>query len=198
MAYCSSHVAETGSGRNHPVEATWDEVAHLHFARVYRHAYRLTGNRPDAEDLTQEVFVRVFRNLAGFTPGTFEGWVYRITTNLFLDWVRRRRHIRLEPLTDAVQLAGGSTPDQEFEARTFGPDVRSALGGLAPGSLAVVMLHDVDGFTYDEIAMALGIQPGTVASRLHRARAQLRAALSRNLHATEGPAAASRSPLAPA
>jgi RNA polymerase sigma-70 factor (ECF subfamily) len=176
MAYCSSHVADVG--RNLAVESTWDEVARLHFARVYRHAYRLTGNRPDAEDLTQEVFIRVFRNLAGFTPGSFEGWVYRITTNLFLDWVRRRRRVRLEPLSDTVQLAGGSTPDREFEVRTFEPDLRSALGCLAPGFLAVVILHDVDGFTYDEIAIALGIQPGTVASRLHRARAQLRAALS--------------------
>jgi RNA polymerase sigma-70 factor (ECF subfamily) len=178
MAYRSSHVAEAGAGRICSVESTWDEVARLHFARVYRHAYRLTGNQPDAEDLTQEVFVRVFRNLASFTPGSFEGWVHRITKNLFLDWVRRRCRIRLEPLTDAVQVAGGSTPDQEFEVRTFEPQLRSALGRLAPGFLAVVVLHDVDGFTYEEIAMALGIQPGTVASRLHRARAQLRAALS--------------------
>ena len=178
MAYCRTHVAEAGASRTSSVESTWDEVARLHFTRVYRHAYRLTGNRPDAEDLTQEVFVRVFRNLASFTPGSFEGWMYRITSNLFLDWVRRRRRIRLEPLTDAGHLAGGSTPDQELEVRTLEPDLRSALSRLTPGFLAVVMLHDVDGFTYDEIAMALGIQPGTVASRLHRARAQLRAALS--------------------
>jgi RNA polymerase sigma factor (sigma-70 family) len=178
MAYCSSHVAEAGAGRTLSVESTWDEMARLHFARVYRHAYRLTGNRPDAEDLTQEVFVRVFRNLASFTPGTVEGWMYRITKNLFLDWVRRGRRIRIEPLTDTVQPAGGSTPDQELEVRTFEPDLRCALGRLPPGFLAVVILHDIDGFTYEEIARTLGIQPGTVASRLHRARAQLRAALS--------------------
>src|ERR1700754_4881474 len=63
---------------------TWDEIVDQHSDRVYRLAYRLTGNRPDAEDLTQEVFVRVFRSLSTYTPGTFEGWLHRITTNLFL------------------------------------------------------------------------------------------------------------------
>ena len=73
---------------------SWDEVVRTHSARVYRLAYRLTGNAHDAEDLTQEVFVRVFRSLSSYTPGTFEGWLHRITTNLFLDGVRRapRRH----------------------------------------------------------------------------------------------------------
>ena len=64
---------------------SWDEVVRTHSARVYRLAYRLTGNPHDAEDLTQEVFVRVFRSLSTYTPGTFEGWLHRITTNLFLD-----------------------------------------------------------------------------------------------------------------
>ena len=64
---------------------TWDEIVEQHSARVFRLAYRLTGNRHDAEDLTQEVFVRVFRSLDTYTPGTFEGWLHRITTNLFLD-----------------------------------------------------------------------------------------------------------------
>ena len=70
---------------------SWDEVVRNHGDRVYRLAFRLSGNRADAEDLTQETFVRVFRSLSDFTPGTFEGWLHRITTNLFLDMVRRRR-----------------------------------------------------------------------------------------------------------
>ena len=71
------------------IPPTWEEVVREHSARVYRLAYRLTGNQHDAEDLTQEVFVRVFRSLSSYTPGTFEGWLHRITTNLFLDQVRR-------------------------------------------------------------------------------------------------------------
>ena len=76
------------------VPPSWDEIVRAHSARVYRLAYRLTGNQHDAEDLTQEVFVRVFRSLATYTPGTFEGWLHRITTNLFLDMARRRQRIR--------------------------------------------------------------------------------------------------------
>ncbi|MBO0776310.1 MAG: sigma-70 family RNA polymerase sigma factor, partial [Actinobacteria bacterium] len=77
---------------------SWEEVVREHSARVYRLAYRLTGNPHDAEDLTQEVFVRVFRALPTYTPGTFEGWLHRITTNLFLDLARRRQRIRFEGL----------------------------------------------------------------------------------------------------
>ncbi|HEY5049510.1 MAG TPA: sigma-70 family RNA polymerase sigma factor, partial [Acidothermaceae bacterium] len=79
---------------------SWDDVVRTHGARVYRLAYRLTGNAHDAEDLTQDVFVRVFRSLGSYTPGTFEGWLHRITTNLFLDMVRRRARIRFESLAD--------------------------------------------------------------------------------------------------
>src|SRR6478736_8562410 len=83
--------AEVDKGRDDDAQQgvpTWDEIVERHSDRVYRLAYRLTGNRPDAEDLTQEVFVRVFRSLSTYTPGTFEGWLHRITTNLFLDGAR--------------------------------------------------------------------------------------------------------------
>src|SRR6187455_3603714 len=82
------------------VPPTWEEVVEQHSARVYRLAYRLTGNPHDAEDLTQDVFVRVFRSLSSYTPGTFEGWLHRITTNLFLDQVRRKQRIRLDALPE--------------------------------------------------------------------------------------------------
>ena len=75
---------------------TWAELVRDHSAQVYRLAYRLTGNRHDAEDLTQDVFVRVFKSIHNFQPGTLEGWLHRITTNLFLDSARRRQRIRME------------------------------------------------------------------------------------------------------
>ena len=81
-------------------DLSWGEIVERHSDRVYRLAYRLTGNRADAEDLTQEVFVRVFRSLDTFTPGTFEGWLHRITTNLFLDQARRKQRIRFDALSD--------------------------------------------------------------------------------------------------
>src|SRR6476660_9801391 len=79
---------------------TWEQIVTDHSARVYRLAYRLTGNSHDAEDLTQEVFVRVFRSLHTYTPGTMEGWLHRITTNLFLDQARRKQRIRFDALSD--------------------------------------------------------------------------------------------------
>ena len=90
---------------------SWDEVVREHSGRVYRLAYRLTGTVHDAEDLTQDVFVRVFRSLSSYTPGTFEGWLHRITTNLFLDGVRRKQRIRFDALADdAAERVSGREP----------------------------------------------------------------------------------------
>ena len=159
---------------------TWDEVVRDHSARVYRLAYRLTGNTHDAEDLTQEVFVRVFRSLSSYTPGTFEGWLHRITTNLFLDMARRRQRIRFEGLGDetAARLGDGArSPADAFDDRHLDSDIQAALKALAPEYRAAVILCDIEGLSYEEIADALGIKLGTVRSRIHRGRAQLRAAL---------------------
>jgi RNA polymerase sigma factor (sigma-70 family) len=159
---------------------SWDDLVRQHSSRVYRLAYRLTGNQHDAEDLTQEVFVRVFRSLPSYTPGTFEGWLHRITTNLFLDMARRRQRIRFEGLGDqAVGLLRDDepTPAQAFDARHLDTDVQQALEALAPEYRAAVVLCDIEGLSYEEIASTLGVKLGTVRSRIHRGRAQLRAAL---------------------
>src|SRR5712675_2081615 len=114
---------------------TWEEIVREHSARVYRLAYRLTGNSHDAEDLTQEVFVRVFRSLSSYTPGTFEGWLHRITTNLFLDMARRRQRIRFEGLGDdtAQRLPGNEpTPAQAFDDSHLDPEIQAALDELPP------------------------------------------------------------------
>ena len=159
---------------------SWDEVVRTHSARVYRLAYRLTGNPHDAEDLTQEVFVRVFRSLATYTPGTFEGWLHRITTNLFLDLARRRQRIRFEGLGQDVEgrVPGGDpTPAEAFDDRHLDSDIQTALRHLAPEYRAAVVLCDIEGLSYEEIAATLGVKIGTVRSRIHRGRAQLRDAL---------------------
>ncbi|MFD0278446.1 RNA polymerase sigma factor SigE [Kitasatospora sp. NPDC127111] len=159
---------------------TWEEIVEAHSARVYRLAYRLTGNQHDAEDLTQEVFVRVFRSLSTYTPGTFEGWLHRITTNLFLDMVRRRQRIRFDALGDdaAERLASREpSPAQVFSDTHFDADVQQALDTLAPEFRAAVVLCDIEGLSYEEIAATLGVKLGTVRSRIHRGRSHLRAAL---------------------
>ena len=163
---------------------SWEDVVRDHSARVYRLAYRLTGNQHDAEDLTQEVFVRVFRSLSSYTPGTFEGWLHRITTNLFLDVVRRKARIRFDPLPEDAErlpstgLSSTGNPAQVYDDTHFDPDVQAALDALPPDFRAAVVLCDLEGLSYEEIAATLGIKIGTVRSRIHRGRAQLRASLA--------------------
>ncbi len=160
----------------------WAEIVTEHSARVYRLAYRLTGNRHDAEDLTQETFVRVFRSLGTYQPGSFEGWLHRITTNLFLDDVRRRRRVRIDPWGDGtdrlVDPDGAATPERGFEHGNLDTDVQRALDALPPEFRAAVVLCDMEGLSYEEIGVTLGIKLGTVRSRIHRGRAQLREALA--------------------
>ncbi|GAA3954883.1 RNA polymerase sigma factor SigE [Actinomadura viridis] len=159
---------------------TWEEIVSEHSTRVFRLAYRLTGNRHDAEDLTQDVFIRVFRSLSSYSPGTFEGWLHRITTNLFLDRARRKQRIRFDALADdaAERLQGREpSPAQALDERILDADIQSALDALAPEYRAAVVLCDIEGLTYEEIAASLGVKMGTVRSRIHRGRAQLRTAL---------------------
>jgi RNA polymerase sigma-70 factor (ECF subfamily) len=160
---------------------SWEQVVREHSGRVYRLAYRLTGNVHDAEDLTQEVFVRVFRSLSSYTPGTFEGWLHRITTNLFLDGVRRKKRVRFDPLgEDAHERVAGREPDPSrvYEDTHLDDDVQAALDALSPEFRAAVVLCDIEGLSYEEVAATLGIKLGTVRSRIHRGRSQLRTALA--------------------
>lgn len=160
---------------------SWAELVAAHADSVYGLAYRLTGNKHDAEDLTQETFMRVFRSLKSYRPGTFEGWLHRITTNLFLDMVRHRQVIRMEALPENYDRVPGTlkTPEQAVDDATLDPDLEVALAELQPDYRAVVVLCDVVGLTYEEIASTLGIKMGTVRSRIHRARSSLRASLER-------------------
>jgi len=160
---------------------TWDEIVDRHAERVHRLAYRLTGNAADAEDLTQDVFVRVFRSLDTYKPGTFEGWLHRVTTNLFLDGARRRQRIRFDALSDerAERLHSTvSAPHEQYADRTFDADVEAALAALPPDFRAAVVLCDIEGLSYDEIAEILDAKLGTVRSRIHRGRAMLRRSLA--------------------
>jgi RNA polymerase sigma-70 factor (ECF subfamily) len=179
----SADQPKSGSDRDNAdwVAPSWDEIVRTHADRVYRLAYRLSGNRSDAEDLTQETFVRVFRSLADYTPGTFEGWLHRITTNLFLDMVRRRQKIRFDALAED---AGDRLPSEEpgperaYEQNNLDPEIQRALDALPADFRAAVVLCDLEGLTYEEIALTLDVKVGTVRSRIHRGRVLLREALA--------------------
>jgi RNA polymerase sigma-70 factor (ECF subfamily) len=161
---------------------SWDELVRQHADRVYRLAYRLSGNQYDAEDLTQETFIRVFRSVQNYQPGTFEGWLHRITTNLFLDMVRRRNRIRMEALPDDYERvpADDPNPEQIYHDSRLGPDLQAALDSLPPEFRAAVVLCDIEGLSYEEIGATLGVKLGTVRSRIHRGRQALRDHLARH------------------
>ena len=160
---------------------TWGELVREHADSVYRLAYRLTGDKHDAEDLTQETFMRVFRNVSKYQPGTFEGWLHRITTNLFMDMVRHRAKIRMEALPEDYERvpAVTMTPDEAYSASVLDPALQAALDELSPDFKVAVVLCDVVGMSYEEIADTLGVKMGTVRSRIHRGRTQLRQSLER-------------------
>lgn len=158
-------------------------------SHVYHIAYRMAGNDADAKDLTQEAFVRVLRALRSIDPGAnLDSWLYRIVTNLFIDLLRRRPKVRLESL-DAPQatLKGGevvrevaderANPEADVVEAQMDAEVQRALMALHPDLRAVVVLSDIEGYAYEEIAVMLRIPVGTVKSRLHRARRTLQAAL---------------------
>ena len=172
----------------HAPELTWDSIVENHSARVYRLALHLTGNPHEAEDLTQDVFVRVFNSLSRYQPGTFEGWLHRITTNLFLDRVRRKKRIRFDWIGDDDNTVATSDsfdrhersgqPEDAFDMGNLDEDIMAALSDLQPEYRAAVVLSDIEGLSYEEIAATLGIKMGTVRSRLSRARARLRESLA--------------------
>lgn len=159
---------------------TWQELVRDHSAQVYRLAYRLTGNAYDAEDLTQDVFVKVFKSIHTFRPGTLEGWLHRITTNLFLDQARRRQRIRMDALSVAPDHVWGSTagPEDDYVDAALDGDVSAALKALSPEQRVAVVLCDIEGLSYEEIAAVLDVKVGTVRSRIARGRAALREALA--------------------
>lgn len=177
-------------------DLTWQSIVEQHAGRVYRLAYHLTGNKHDAEDLTQDVFVRVFNSLSQYKPGTFEGWLHRITTNLFLDRMRRKTRIRFDFMADDDAAVATSDsfdreersgqPEDAFEMANLGDDIVEALADLPPEYRAAVVLSDIEGLSYEEIAATLGIKLGTVRSRLSRARARLRDSLAHHAPTRQG------------
>ncbi|HUG32012.1 MAG TPA: sigma-70 family RNA polymerase sigma factor [Acidimicrobiia bacterium] len=159
------------------IPLTWEEVARVYGRKIYNFAYRLTGNPDDAHDLVQEVLLRVRRGLATYQPGSFEGWLWRITRNAFLDDVRRQKRRPTAPLPDEVdrwELASSESADDEYARISLGDDIQKALLELPVDFREAVVLCDVVGLSYEEIAHAVAVPIGTVRSRIHRGRKMLK------------------------
>lgn len=174
--------------------AAFEELVQRHQAQIYRVAYRLAGNHDDAEDLAQEAIVEAFRAFDRYQPGTyFDRWLYRIMSRTYIDTVRRRNRrpfVSLDAPMSAegdplVSVLGDSSQDPQQLTETVDLDgaIQAALDRLPEEFRAAVVLADIEGLSYDEVAVALRCPVGTVRSRLHRARQMLRAALGPRLRA---------------
>jgi RNA polymerase sigma-70 factor (ECF subfamily) len=162
------------------VVPTWEEIARDQGRFIYTVAYRLTGSASDADDLVQDVLLRVQRGLATYTPGNLRGWLSRITTNAFLDSVRRAKRRPTSALPDDIDrvLPASAAADVDSASRRLPEDLQDALLELPAEFRAAVVLSDVVGLAYQDVADALSVPVGTVRSRIHRGRSRLREILA--------------------
>lgn len=162
-------------------DAAWEQLVRLHTRHVYALCYRFTGSAGESQDLTQEVFLRVFRTLKTFrsAEGSFATWLTRVTRNLLIDHYRRTRHDRA---TDSIedqlptleqQGAVDTRPDRALAGREASEILQMALQKLSPDLREAVILRDLQEMEYREIAEVLSIPEGTVKSRINRGRAEL-------------------------
>jgi RNA polymerase sigma-70 factor (ECF subfamily) len=169
-------------------EAACSELVEEHQRLVFQLALNLLGDAQEALDLSQEVFLRVFRTLPTFRgQSALRTWIYRITVNQAknrLRWWRRRRRGQQVSLDDHIRDHGElatesatASPDRVFRQKELGDRLRTALDSLPFDQKTALVLREVDGLSYEEIAFSLGVAVGTVKSRLARARESLRAEL---------------------
>ena len=159
----------------------WEELVRRHSRRVFNLCYRFTGNSTEAEDLSQEVFLRLYKTLASYKPafGAFPTWLTSVTRNLLVDNYRRtRRDRQTDSIDDAMpQLeekhSSARAPDKLAEATELSVQLQRGLARLSPELRESVILRDLQGLEYNEIQVVLQVPEGTVKSRINRGRIEL-------------------------
>ena len=163
-------------------EAAWEELVRQHTRQVYGLCFRFTNSSQEAQDLTQEVFLRVFKTIKTFrsAEGSFGTWLARVTRNLLIDHYRRTRQQRVTdsiedqlPVLEQAGAAGAGRPDQALAGREASEILQATLQKLSPDLREAVILRDLQEMEYREIAEVLEIPEGTVKSRINRGRAEL-------------------------
>ena len=153
---------------------TWEDVARDYGHFLYNVAYRLAGNDADAQDVVQESLVRIRKGLETYQPGSFKGWLSRIVTNVFLDEMRRRKRRPADALPDDPERVLPTSPAADEATDDLSDDIQCALRSIPEEFRTAVVLCDVVGMSYEEIAESQGVAVGTVRSRIHRGRRLLR------------------------
>jgi RNA polymerase sigma-70 factor (ECF subfamily) len=163
-------------------EAAWEELVRAHTRQVYGLCFRFTGSGSEAQDLTQDVFMRVFKTIKSFrsTEGSFTTWLARVTRNLLIDHYRRTRQERVTdsieeqlPVLQEVGAGAAVRPDHQVAGREASEILQATLQKLSPDLREAVILRDLQELEYREIADVLSIPEGTVKSRINRGRAEL-------------------------
>ncbi|HWD37587.1 MAG TPA: sigma-70 family RNA polymerase sigma factor [Fimbriimonas sp.] len=176
---------------NEKDEVRFNELVKQTYRKVFNMAYRLAGNRPDAEDLAQDAFYRAYRSFSDYEGDRpFENWIFRIVTRLFLDLLRnRRRRVRAVSYDTPLAREGGEdnlyfdmadtapSPEDTILDSSFSEDLQKALNSLTPEQRLLVTLADVEGVPYKDIAEMLDKPVGTIRSRLHRTHKLIRSRL---------------------
>lgn len=166
--------ASPAPSRDQPPPA-WADVVAKYADVVYTMAYRLTGDDEEARDLAQDVLVRLDRGLSRYREGNFEGWLYRTTVNAFRDRLRKRKRLREDLLPEEPSgMSTGVVVEEALAQKELHDVVQRALVKLPPEYREAVVLRDLQGHSYEEIAEILEIPAGTVRSRIHRGREALR------------------------
>lgn len=168
-------------------EAAWEEIVRTYSRRIYNLAYRFTGNHEAAEDLTQEVFVRVYRTLDQFNPavGDLSHWLMRVARNLIIDDYRKRGRTPTEQSEDLadheyhLHSDGYGNPERLVEQQELSRLVQQAINKLSPELRTCIILRDLEELSYQEIVDLLQIPEGTVKSRINRGRIELARILRR-------------------
>jgi RNA polymerase sigma-70 factor (ECF subfamily) len=169
----------------HGDQAAWETIVRLYWRKVFNIAYKFVGRHDEAEDLTQDVFLKLFKSLRTFDRrANFSTWLISVSRNLCIDHYRRVRREResINHDVDVVTLArpsGGDTPQAMLERRDRVAILRAALDKLAPSLRAVIMLRDIQELSYHEIAERLEVPEGTVKSRINRGRTELARQIAR-------------------
>jgi len=174
-------------------DAAYDELVRNFHAQIFHVAFRMLGDSGDAADVAQEIFLKVFRNINGFKgESSLKTWIFRIAFSEILNRLRwwKRRHRQSTVSLDADYGDGGNgyyvsdarpTPEQALESKEQEEAIQTALGKISGDHRSIIILRDIEGFSYGEIADVLGISIGTVKSRLARGRADLKKSLIRYL-----------------
>ncbi len=174
-------------------DAAYDELVRTYSASIFHVAYRMLGDTAEASDVVQEIFLKVFRNIDGFKgEAALKTWVFKIAFSEILNrlrWWKRRHRFATVSLDDGANGNGngyhvvdsGPTPEQVLQSKEQETAIQQALWKLSSDHRSIIVLRDIEGFSYNEIADVLGVSVGTVKSRLARARADLKKSLMRYL-----------------